>query len=535
MKRKILLTVLIFAATVSLSMGLAACNPKAAEYSDTIIVGTTMTVDSLNRLDASGGQPGYNFDKLSSTVSQMQFVQAIGDKIEPMLCSLSSSDGQNWTITLSSGYKWHDGVDVSLDDVKFTLERELEDKISEIAIENGKIELTLATADAQFENSLAGVNVLAKHIFENATKDTLTDEQSVIGCGPFKYKSRDEQSGTIAFEKFDGYPNVEDININTIVFKRYDNSEVMNMAMINGEIDMIYNYSVGLSADSIAALSQRTNVKLISWSNTKRLPKGLFFNNADPKLTPNVKRAVAKAIDYDKIRRLMGSGTSSPSREGLVPDFLGVAVETSEWTRDLETAKELLAQEGYSQSNKLSFELLINTSGNDTQYAPLIKTDLEETGLISVSFVEKSTAADWQAYIHSAQHTACLGTVTEKGFDFNAGLATRYMLPRNSSAMENNPVCYANIAVENGEERTAFGNIYYALLNAQSQDEYDRAAKEYQNYMVQNVPAVILYYDGVTQAVSRGMDNFVIDLKLGLLNAKTVEKITKRTNGVLYA
>lgn len=529
MKNRIFLTALLIIAIISLSVGFSACNRNEEQFSTTLIIGTSMTVDSLNRLEASGGEPGYNFDKISSTVSQMQFVQAVGDSIQPMLCSLSSIDNINWKIALVSGYKWHDGVDVTVDDVKFTLERELEDKYSSISIVDGYVDISLKTADAQFEQSLAGVNVLAKHIFENATKDTLTDEQSVIGCGPYKYSGQNEQSGTITFVKFDEYPMSDNISIETVIFKHYDNAEVMNMAIINGDIDMIYNYSVGLSADSISALSRAEGVNLVSWSNTKRLPKGLFFNNADAALTPNVKRAIAKAIDYDKIRRLMGSETSSPSREGLVPDFLDVAIDTPNWTRDLQEAISLLSQEGYSRSNKLSFELLINTSGNDTQYASLIKTDLEETGLISVTYAQKATAADWQSYIHSGQHMACLGTVTEKGFDFNAGLATRYMLPRNSSAMENNPVCYANIAVENVDNTlTEFGNIYYSLLGAQTTQDYRHAAEAYQSFMMENVPAVILYYDGVTQAASSKLSGFVIDLKLGMLNASTMQKIAKQ-------
>lgn len=522
MRNKMLLVLVLVLIIGVMCVCFVACD-KGANTDCTLVVGTGMSVESLNRLDAMGGAPGYNFDKISTAVSQMQFVQAVGEDMKPMLCEVSTTDNRNFEFVVKSGYTWHDGVVVSADDVKFTLEKETDGKAETISTIENKVNLALKEADPSFVNSLAGVNVLAKHIFDGQTKETLTDEKSVIGCGPFKYAGRDTDAGTITFEKYSAFPNAQNIKFDKIIFKHFANAEVMNLALINNEIDLIYNYSSGLTADSVSALSNRDSVKLISWSNTKRLPKVLYFNSQNERMTKDVRRALAKAIDYAKIRRLLSSGSSSPSKEGLVPDFVSVAIESPEWTRDLELSKQLLEKEGYTTSNKLNFELLVRTDNNDSQYADLIKTDLEETGLVNVVLIEKATSGEWLEYVQNAKHMALLGTVTAKGFDMGAGLASLYFLPRSSSANAMLTTPYGNNALEIGDERTEFGNIYYSLMGAQTDEQFLESARVYQEWIVENTPAVALYYDGITQAYSAKLEgDFVIDLTTGILNATTL-------------
>lgn len=522
MKNKAISIFILVLVTALFICALVACN-DSGDTSDTLVVGTGMAVESLNRLDAMGGAPGYNFDKLSTAISQMQLVQAVGEDIHPMLCDVTTADDKVFEFAVKAGYTWHDGVPVGVDDVKFTLENEIGDKAETITTSDNNVTLALKEADPSFVNSLAGVNVLAKHVFEGQTKDTLTDEKSVVGCGPFKFVGRDTNAGTITFEKYSTFPNAESIKFDKIIFKHFANAEVMNLALINNEIDLIYNYSSGLSADSVSALQNKDSVRLVSWSNTKRLPKVLYFNAQNERMTKEVRKALAKAIDYNKLRKLLASGSASPSKEGLVPDFVSVAIESQEWTRDLEQSRQLLENAGYTPSNKLDFELLVRTDNNDSQFADLIKTDIEETGLVNVIFVEKATSGEWLEYVQSAKHMALLGTVTAKGFDMGAGFASLYFLPRTSSANALLTTPYGNHALEIGDERTEFGNIYYSLMNSQTDEQFAESARVYQQWIIDNTPAVALYYDGITQAYSAKLNgNFVIDLTTGILNVSTL-------------
>lgn len=74
-KRKFITVLLIISVAALILSGavcLAACN---AQISDgTLMVGTTTVVDTLNRLDAGGGKPGYAYTMLSSTLAQVPLV-----------------------------------------------------------------------------------------------------------------------------------------------------------------------------------------------------------------------------------------------------------------------------------------------------------------------------------------------------------------------------------------------------------------------------------------------------------------------------
>lgn len=327
----------------------------------------------------------------------------------------------------------------------------------------------LCTPSDTFLTKVSAFTIAPKHLLDGKTKDTVTDEQSVVGAGPFKFTSVDKAAGTITFEKFADYPKANDVKFDKVIFKQYGSQEVLTLALKNGEIDLIFDYAKGLTSDQISALSSQSDVKLISQA-TKQVPKTLFFNNQ--KMTnANVKRAIALSIDYDKIRSTFASAGAAPSREGFVGEGIFGYKETPVWTRNLEKAKELLTSEGYSQSNKLRFELLVHAGTNDTQYASLLKTQIEESGLVNVVLVEKGS--DWQEYYQAGNHMASLVKITAKGYDFEAGYGTRYTLATNTSMLDmKNPVAHGQLLVEDEQGLTEYGKILYAMKTRQRPNNF---------------------------------------------------------------
>ena len=113
------------------------------------------------------------------------------------------------------------------------------------------------------------------------------------------------------------------MQFNKVIFKVYEQEDVLARALQAGEIDMIYNYGGGLGKAVATSLQGLDNVTLYADTNTRAIPKSLFFNNQ--KMTDaRVKRAIALSIDFDKIRATFGSASSLPSREGIVaPSIFG--------------------------------------------------------------------------------------------------------------------------------------------------------------------------------------------------------------------
>ena len=511
---------------------LCACNDADTEP-NVLVVGTTMTVDSLNRLDASGGAPGYNFDKIASTLSQLTPVAEINGNFVSVACAFETAqDGTSLTLTVKDGYTWHDGAPLTVDDVEFSLASLSQGVDYESVRKNGNtLDYTLCTTDVKFLEKLCAQSILPKHIFEGKTKETLTDAESVIGAGPFRFAGRDVSAGTITFEKYAEYPLASAVSIDKVVFKQYGTVEVLAGALKSGEIDMIFNYGSGISDDVAKSLAQDDGVTLASYA-TKALPKVLFFNNA-VMTDANVKRAIALCIDYDKIRATFGSSGSTPSRQGLVAEGIFGYKETAVWARNLAEARRLFSDAGYTEQNKLRFELLVRADSDDTRYASLIKTQIEESGVVEVALVSKGS--DWQTYYQEGRHMASFAKVTAKGYDFEAGYASRYTLATETSMLDvKNPVAHGQMLVEDESGNlTPYGEILKQMIGAKTAAQLADAVGNYQDYVAQNVVCVPLFYDGVTQACSSKVTGFAIDSASGILNVKSFETLKKTARRAL--
>lgn len=532
---KRILFVLALALILVMSVVFVACNNKATP-SETLIVGTKMTIESLNRLHALGGEPGYNFSMISAAVSQVTPIAKMDGNFVPVVCDFSTSnDGAKVTLTLKNGFKWHDGKDLTIEDLEYTFMEGYSklnkgadyDSVEKVG---NSLVFAISTQENKFLETVASKIILAKHLLQGETKETLTDEKSVIGAGPFKFVERNVEANTVTFEKFADYPQADKVQFNKVIFKVYEQEDVLARALKAGEIDMIYNYGGGLGKAVATSLQGLDNVTLYADTNTRAIPKSLFFNNQ--KMTDaKVKRAIALSIDFDKIRATFGSASSLPSREGIVAPSIFGYKETPVWTRDLEKAKELLTEAGYSTTNKFKFQLLINSDANspDTQYANLLKPQIEESGMVTVE-VQGKSKADYQATYKKGEHMADLVGITDAGYGFEAGYATRYTLAAETSMMPDkaNPACHGQMIVEDKEGNlTAYGKILKKMIGAKTADELKAAVGEYQDFMVENVVFVPMFYDAYTQAYSSKLDGFKLDAKLGLLNPVVFETLKK--------
>lgn len=525
MTKKVSIALLLLIVIVT-SITLFSC--KQNEPQELVLfVGTTAVVDSLNRLDVSGGAPGYNFDKIASTVSQLSAVSKIDGDYVGVACDFSiTENGRKVTLTQKSGYKWHDGQPVTIDNLEYTINSSYLQENYEIMTKTDNSLIFTVDSAESFLSKIADETIIPKHIFQGKTKETLTDEESVIGAGPFKFAGIDKNSGTLTFEKFADYPKADSIYFDKVIFKQYGSQEVLALALKNGEIDLIYDYSKGLGTETVTALENEKNVRLYS-QPTKKINKVMFFNNQ--KMTdPDIKRAIALSIDFGKIRQLFAPLDATPSREGFVVEGIDGYKETPVWERDLQKAKELLANKGYSEQNKFRFELLIHTGSDDTQYASVLKTQIEENGMTEVVFVEKGS--DWQGYYQSGNHMASLVTITAKGYDFEAGYGTRYTLATDSKMcpLNPNPVAHGQMITEDEKGNlTEYGKILDNLNNAKTSEELKKAVGNYQDYMVENVLCVPFFYASITYGANAKLDGFKFDATYGILNAVTFETLKK--------
>ena len=315
---------------------------------DTLIIGTAADLEAPSRLV-------YNFDVYSGTLLQLAPVYIDENaEVHPLAAEFMSEDYQTWTLTVIDGLTWHDGVPVTAEDIKFTIEYnalqstgEPQTTYDEInVIDERTVELVLPAPNVRHLSSLTTVRLVPKHVFENIEdRAQATVEQMTLGCGPYRFSGHNADAGTFTFTAYEdfvwGRPNVD-----TVIFRVFDSVDTMNLALKAGEVDMVYAYAGGVGASAAEDLATAPNIRLIPVKDTSNSAVLVFNNNASPGNDINIRKAVAYAIDYDRFHELFGSEYSVRSTVGFVPIGSFGYIDTPELVRDLARSREFLAAAG---------------------------------------------------------------------------------------------------------------------------------------------------------------------------------------------
>jgi peptide/nickel transport system substrate-binding protein len=308
-----------------------------------------------------------------------------------------SDDGLVYTFHLKPGIKFASGNPLTAEDVRFSWTRlanlkgsgswyiRMVDSIE--ALDDLTVQVTLQSPSAEFLSAvptgLLGV-LDSKVVIEQGgtdaedadTTDAAKDyiDQHSVGSGPYIQTSWVPKS-EIVLEKNPNYWG-ELPNIDKIIIKNVTDPTTALQMLQTGEADMIYNLDRDLAdlvnADPNLTLvqGQMYNMEYIAMTSNPERSEAL----ADPL----VRKAVILAIDYDGIINgiLNGYAIKAP---GMVP--LGVAGSDPNMivSRDVEQAKELLAEAGYDDG--FSVELAYGTSPERDTIAAKIQADLAEVGI----------------------------------------------------------------------------------------------------------------------------------------------------------
>ena len=214
-----------------------------------------------------------------------------------------SDDAKTYTFTLRDGITFQDGNPVTVEDIKYSLERSAEmdgessalSVISDIKIVDDKtIELTLSEANSEFIYNLTIAILEQANDAEQATNP--------IGTGPFKVKKFAEGQ-YLELEKYDGYWNQDLDCVTSAKFKFIADAQAAFLELQGGTIDML----LYLTNDQVQALNSDYNVV----ESTMMLIHGLFLNNSyKPLQDVRVRQALNYAIDRDAINEFLFNGKS---------------------------------------------------------------------------------------------------------------------------------------------------------------------------------------------------------------------------------
>ena len=519
-----------------------ATEPAPTYAIDTLTVGTTAAIET-----AVFGE--YNFDMLASGVSELPLVyQDTKGEYHPLLAAYATEDAATWTYTIQDGMTWSDGEPVTAEDILFTLQYDQANGSANFEAQTGEdgkvtdakytgyslsddkmsISLTLASPNVRELSNMTSFRIMPKHVYED--KDTVTEAEGRITCGPYVLESFNKEAGTITFAVNEYYPQKP--NVEKIVYQLFGNEDTMYLALQQGDIDMVWAYSTGVAGTYQDVLSTDTNVSLVNVA-AANAPAVLAFNNAKGLFSDeNLRQAVSYALNYEEFKTYFGSAYAEIPNRGFVPSTTVGYTDTEKLTTDTAKADEYMKAAGYTEKNAdgfyvnadgaaAAFTLTVNAAKEThVGYAEMIKTQLEAFGIqVNLDAVDKDAYNAKTSNKFSENNItmeAAIYGYTAAGMGMGNGLGSIYV--------------DGNHAVQGGCQvfDEAFSSILDELKAAKTIEEYYTGAAKLQDYYAAHMPLIALYWDNMMLAYSSKLDNVTVDAVFGLNNVNNWFSITKK-------
>jgi len=186
-----------------------------------------------------------------------------------------------------------------------------------------------------------------------------------------------------------GYPK-----IGNVTFRFYGDPSTLRLAVESGDVDMAFRH---ISPIDVLDLEGNPNVK-IWWGRGNFIQYLCFQQKRAPFNDTRVRVAVAAALNRTAMCETVFLGLADPLFSIIPPGILGHTEAFQKLGEANYTlTRGLLAELGYNETNKLTFDLWYESSGHypmSAEQALIYEEALEASGVISVTL----KSADWSSY-----------------------------------------------------------------------------------------------------------------------------------------
>lgn len=278
-----------------------------------------------------------------------------------------SAAAKNWEIqddttidvTLREGLTFHDGEDVTPEDVKFTwdymtdhgvpyLGSDLDPYDSSEILGDGTIRFNLSNAFGGFiQVSLYRVPILPKHIWDGVSEENDIEHPAnwsspeTVGSGPFELETYDVDSRIIWSVNDDHYMS-DEFDFNQLIYRMYGDLTTAVGDVNNGNAAM---------SDSLTPTlwSQQEGDHLNKIKQDGIRTEGIWMNHTkEPWNDVNVRKALAYATDYQQLSEIVYDGLATNARSPISPVNEYYFNENAKlYNKDLDKAKSLLEESGF--------------------------------------------------------------------------------------------------------------------------------------------------------------------------------------------
>ena len=408
-----------------------------------------------------------------------------------------SDDHLLYTFKLRSGVKFHNGQDVTPEDVIWSYQR---------CAEPDSADIIQVAAFAGVEMYAEGDDTVCFQLQEPSNeftsylttailpKDYTEQDTQPVGTGPFKFVSRTAQE-SVVLERFDDYWG-EKPELTKVTYKIIENADSILLSLQSGAVDVFAH----LTTTQIAQLGDGFHVE----EGTMNLVQALYLNNAEkPFDDVRVRQALSYAVDRQQILDLAFDGYGTLLGSSMYPAFSKYFDDslTDYYTYNTEKAKELLTEAGYPNG----FDMTITVPSNYQPHMDTAQVIVEQLKAVGINATIQPVT--WESWVQDTYSNRQF-QATVVGVDASSMTASA-LLSRFVSTASNNFINYSN----------ADYDALYAQAQACYDDEEQTAMyKDLEKNLTENAANVYIQDMADFVAVRDGLEGpdfypiYVLDL-----------------------
>jgi len=529
----------LLAAALALVMvlGLAACNKPEEQHEVRTDLNIALTAAIVtndphgNSKDATQQLSHWVYDGLIR-------VDGTG-KIEPAIATYTvSDDGLVYKFTIRDGVKFHNGEDVTPEDIVWSIDRctkmtyykNYTASFTDVK-KTGDKEVTITLAgpdnaclynlyrikilnqsrvyeiegitaepklsDFQDKTDADGKTITAQAQWETAyyVKEAKTFGQAAsdAGCGVFMIKSYNKDS-LVELEKFENYYDIKTTgNIKTVKVNIITENTTRYNGLMTGALDLIQvpssSWKEVQSSGKFNTLEQESTTICTVIVNHYR--EGSPFGDV------RVRQALRYAIDRDKVVKAAASGLGVVAYTLYNPKYLIGSSDVNKGTfeYDLNKAKALLTEAGYPNGFTCEQDFLVPKTGDSVKVAEQLIEMWKQAGvIIKINQQDSTTAsADSKKGVQDLY-------LTNSNYVFHMSDGSRAM---HSRTLSSQVAKYGLMPNDKGKE---LDNLYDSAQAATTDAERDRLYEELNKWINEQSINIPIYYQVKGFAWDKNLD-----------------------------
>lgn len=424
-------------------------------------------------------------------------------------------DDVTWNFVLRDDVYFHNGDQLTSEDVKYTLERVANDEtlksngdynaISQVEIiDDFNFNIITHEPDPMLESRISrqASGILPKdYIEKNGMKQFLKEP---VGTGPLKFESwsRGSEVSLVPNEHYFKEPIT---TWNEVNFKAITENSTRVSELITGGLDIAAN----VAPSDWERIETESNVELVKGDSNRTYLLFLNMEDGMPAQDINVRKAMDYAIDDAALVQLLRGG-GTPVKTRINPGNLGFDKTLyDDYNYNPEISKKLLSESGYTDGLTIK---LMGTQGRylqDSEVIQMVAGMLNEVGIeVELDILEYSVFVEERANKNFGDgYLIALGSSF-----FDSGQSLAYYSPETTSTIF-------------GYDNSTVSNLLVEAETSVNKAEREKNYQEVQQIVAEELPILPLFQLDQFYGVKNGLD---IQLRLDeLIYIPDLEKLNQ--------